>query len=88
MTDAAIEHDPQYIGDITILWAKRFKSTVRDFMARQGNSYGDAEQDELEERIDRVRDLREFRFQVIELGAGANEERGARRSSCEQTRRG
>ena len=74
VTDAAIERDPQYIGDITVLWAKRFKSTVRDFMARQGNSYGDAEQDELEERIDRVRDLREFRFQVVELGAGADEE--------------
>ena len=73
VTDAAIERDPEYIADITVLWAKRFKSTVRDFMARQGNSYGDVEQDELEERIDRVRDLRDFRFQVIELGAGADE---------------
>ena len=31
----------------------------------------------LEERIDRVRDLRDFRFQVIELGAGADEEQVA-----------
>ena len=74
VTDAAIERNPEYIADITVLWAGRFKSTVRDFMARQGDSYGEAEQDELEERIDRVRDLREFPFQVIELGAGANEE--------------
>ena len=74
VTDAAIERDPEYIADITVLWAKRFKSTVRDFMARQGNSYGDVEQDELEERIDRVRHLRDFRFQVIELGSGADEE--------------
>ena len=77
VTDAAIERDPEYIADITVLWAKKFKSTVRDFMARQGTRYGDAEQDELEERIDRVRDLRDFRFQVIELGAGANEEQVA-----------
>ena len=31
----------------------------------------------LEERIDRVRDLRDFRFQVIELDAGADEEQVA-----------
>ena len=31
----------------------------------------------LEERIDRVRDLRDFRFQVVELGATANEEQVA-----------
>jgi hypothetical protein len=33
--------------------------------------------DELEERIDRVRDLRNFRFQVVELRASANEEQVA-----------
>ena len=74
VTDAAIERNPEYIGDITVLWANRYKSTVRDFMARLGESYDDAAQDELEERIDRVRDLRDFRFQVIELGASADEE--------------
>ena len=74
VTDAAIMRDPGYIADITVLWAKKFKSTVRDFMTRQGTAYTDAEQDELEERIDRVRDLREFRFQVIELSDAANEE--------------
>ena len=31
----------------------------------------------MEERIDRVRDLRDFRFQVVELGAAANEEQVA-----------
>ncbi len=31
----------------------------------------------MEERIDRVRDLRDFRFQVIELGMGSNEEQVA-----------
>ncbi len=42
-----------------------------------GRELDDAEQDRLEERIDRVRDLRDFRFQVIELGTGANEEQVA-----------
>ena len=74
VTDAAIERSSEYIPDITILWANRYKSTVRDFMARLGGNRSDAEQDELEERIDRVRDLRDFRFQVIELDARANEE--------------
>ena len=74
VTDAAIERDPDYIPDITVLWANRYKSTVRNFLTRLGGDLTDAEQDELEERIDRVRDLRDFRFQVIVLDARANEE--------------
>ena len=81
VTDAAIERDPEFISDITVLWANGYKSTVRKFMARLGVSrnvdFGHAEQDLLEERIDRVRDLRDFRFQVIELNASADEEQVA-----------
>ena len=33
----------------------------------------DDQQDALEERIDRGRDLRDFRFQVVELGSAADE---------------
>ena len=50
-------------------------------MARLGNArggeLGHEEQDRLEERLDRVRDLRDFRFQVIELNAIADEEQVA-----------
>jgi hypothetical protein len=81
VTDAAIEKDPEFIADITVLWANGYKSTVRDFMARlsenRNGELAHAEQDFLEERIDRVRDLRDFRFQVIELNANANEEQVA-----------
>lgn len=81
VTDAAIEKDPEFIPDITSLWKNGYKSTVREFMARLGGSrdgeFDHAEQDHLEERLDRVRDLRDFRFQVIELNAGANEEQVA-----------
>ena len=81
VADAAIVRDPEFIPDITVLWANGYKSTVREFMARLGDSRDGqlehAEQDHLEERIDRVRDLRDFRFQVIELNADADEEQVA-----------
>lgn len=81
VTDAAIERNPEYIADITGLWGTSYKSTVRDFLEALGQGRGVTmsreEQDQLEERIDRVRDLRDFRFQVIELNASANEEQVA-----------
>lgn len=81
VTDAAIERSPEYIPDITMLWDGSYKSTVREFLkaldeSREVKMTG-PEQDALEERIDRVRDLRDFRFQVIELNANANEEQVA-----------
>ena len=81
VTDAAIRRDPEFMPDITVLSAEGYKSTVRDFMARLSESRDtvpeDAEQDWLEESIDRVRDLRDFRFQVIQLNAQADEEQVA-----------
>ena len=84
VTDVAIQRDPEFISDITVLWADRYRSTVRAFLERLGSHRGAAfddgdggwsdEQDLLEERIDRVRDLRDFRFQVLELSSSANEE--------------
>lgn len=81
VSDAAIKRDPEFIPDITVLWDKGYKSRVREFMARLGSSRDQqldhSTQDELEERIDRVRDLRDFRFQVIEINANADEEQVA-----------
>lgn len=81
VTDVAIERDPEFIADITSLWADGYKTTVRNFLQRLGESrdeaVADAHGDLLEERIDRVRDLRDFRFQVVELGVAANEEQVA-----------
>ncbi|MFJ3533760.1 MULTISPECIES: DUF262 domain-containing protein [unclassified Streptomyces] len=82
VTDAAIERNAHFIPDITALWAQGgYKPTVRQFFQRLeqaiGHSLSDAAKDELEERVDRVRDLHEFRFQVVELGASANEEQVA-----------
>ncbi|GGC73867.1 DUF262 domain-containing protein [Hoyosella rhizosphaerae] len=81
VADASIERDPEFIADITDLWIGSFKSRVREFMTRLETSrdgeLSQAEQDQLEERIDRVRDLRDFRFQVIELNSNADEEQVA-----------
>lgn len=81
VSDAAIKKDPEFIPDITVLWGKGYKSRVREFMTRLGASRDQqldhSTQDELEERIDGVRDLRDFRFQVIEINANADEEQVA-----------
>lgn len=81
VADAAIERDPEFILDISALWSSGYKTTVRQFLQRltdaRGGELSDDAADTLEERIDRVRDLRDFRFQVVELGATANEEQVA-----------
>jgi hypothetical protein len=80
VTDAAIESDSHFIPDITALWSDGFKSTVRQFFERLIHSTGemsDLVKDELEEHILHVRDLRDSRFQVVELSASATEEQVA-----------
>lgn len=81
VTDAAIERSPEFIPDITALWLPGYKTTVRNFLERlsaaRAGELSDSRQDALEERIDRVRDLRDFRFQVVELGSAADEEQVA-----------
>jgi hypothetical protein len=81
VTDAAIEKNPEFLPDITALWDDGYRPTVRSFIARLAESRGAElsvdEEDELEERIDRVYDLQNFRFQVVELNANADEEQVA-----------
>lgn len=81
VADAAVLNDPEYLNDISSLWESSHKSTVREFFTRLNESRDGGlsveERDLLEERIDRVRDLRDFRFQVIELNAGADEQQVA-----------
>ncbi|AXV04992.1 hypothetical protein DVS28_a0285 [Euzebya pacifica] len=77
VTDAAIEKDPEFIPDITALWNNGYRPTVRGFLARlaeaRDGDLTEADEDALEDRIDRVYDLQNFRFQVIELNAAADE---------------
>src|SRR5699024_9585710 len=81
VTDAAIERDPEFIGDITSLWVDGYRRTVRRFIKRlaeaRDENITEDEEDMLEERISRVHELASFRFQVIELGVAADEEQVA-----------
>lgn len=81
VTDAAIERDPEFVADITALWAEGRKKTLRRFFKRldetRNGGLSQAEEDMLEDRLDRVHDLKEFRFQVIELASAADEEQVA-----------
>lgn len=81
VADAAIERDPEFIPDITVLFEGRLRDTIRTFLKRLEDARGDAlsadEADLLAGRIDDVEDLGDFRFQVIELSVAANEEQVA-----------
>jgi hypothetical protein len=81
VADAAILRDPEYVPDITTLWIEGYNATVREFLARiseaRATEPNQADLDELRDRIDRVRDLRDFRFQVVALRAAASEEQVA-----------
>lgn len=81
VADAAIERDPTFIPDITALWSDGYRTTSRRFLRRlreaREEPLTEAEEDELDNRINRVHDLRDFPFQVVELGAAAQEEQVA-----------
>ncbi len=87
VASAAIKRDPEYIADITVLWVDQYKPMVRSFFEKL-RSHREAafdgtddnwsnEQDFLEERIDKLRHLQDFQFQVVELNANAREDQVA-----------
>jgi len=76
VTDAAIEKDPEFLPDITPLW-KDYKATVRGYLERLQAARGQLtrdQEDELDNEFDRVRDLRGYPFEVVELDAAMDEE--------------
>ncbi len=81
VADAAILRDPEFIPDISALWIDGYNATVREFLARlsevRETEPSQTHLDQLRDRIDRVRDLRDFRFQVVALRAAASEEQVA-----------
>lgn len=81
VADAAVEKDPEFIPDVSILWdgGGRGKK-VREFMDRLEASkgeLGDDARDDLEEAIDRLYDLRNYPFKVMELSPEIDEEQVA-----------
>ena len=81
VADAAIERDPEYVPDITALWSDGYRATAREFLRRLQDARDEpltqAEEDALDDRINRVHDLRDFRFQIVELSSSTDEEQVA-----------
>ena len=81
VADAAVVKDPEFIHDVSILWdgGGRAKK-VREFLKRLEASKGELpedQRDDLEEAIDRLYDLRNYPFKVLELGLNVDEEQVA-----------
>lgn len=78
VTDAAIQSDPEFIPNITVLWKDHYRKTVKSYFKRLAERrdapLGDEEEERLEAAIDGVRDLRSFLFQVIDMEDSADAE--------------
>lgn len=80
VTDAAVEKDPEFIPDVSALWVPgERKNQVRTYLRRleQKRALDEAERDHLEESIDRLHDLRDYPFKVVELASSVDEEQVA-----------
>jgi len=80
VTDAAIEKDPEFIPDVSTLWGDQGrKKTVRAFFdrLRTKRALDQAEEDRLDDAIDRLYDLHNYPFKVVELSADVDEEQVA-----------
>lgn len=78
VADAATGRDPEYIADISELWAGAvtLNRYVKDFLQRlRGHrEVSDAEEDEISEAVGRLFNLQEYPFTAMELSASMNEE--------------
>ncbi len=81
VTDAAIRRDPDFIPDISQLWAGEVSRNrfVKDFLARLRSHHEvpEKEEDALAESIDRVYDLQNYPFTALELSSTVDEEQVA-----------
>jgi hypothetical protein len=79
--DAAIERDPEYIPDITLLWSQEVRRNrfVKQFLERlsAGREVSDDEEDYLNESIDRLYDLQSYPFTALELSSTIDDEKVA-----------
>jgi hypothetical protein len=81
VTDAAIEKDPEFLPDISVLWevAGRRKTAIRSYLKTlaEKRTLDQDEEDRLEDAIDRLYDLRNYPFKVVELSPEVEEEQVA-----------
>lgn len=78
VTDAAVENDPEFIPDISVVFAGSFLTFVNKFLTRlaehRGVELDEDEKNRLVENIDRLKDLQNYPFQAIELDRTVDEE--------------
>jgi hypothetical protein len=78
VADAAIQRDPEFISDISILWSRDMPRNryVKEYFKklRMSREVSDEEEDQLTENIDRLYDLHDYPFTALELSASVNEE--------------
>ncbi|HEY3129980.1 MAG TPA: DUF262 domain-containing protein, partial [Acidobacteriota bacterium] len=78
VTDAAILRDPEFISDISKLWAGEVSRNrfVKDFLVRsaQARALTEEEEDRLAESIDRLYDLQNYPFTAMEISSTVYEE--------------
>ena len=81
VTDAAIKRDPEFIPDISQLWAGSVSRNrfVKDFISglRAHRDVAESEEDHLTESIDRLYDLHNYPFTALELSSVVDEEKVA-----------
>lgn len=81
VADAAIEKDPEFISDISILWKDGgIWKSMQSFLDRLESAKGEQAEDEkdrLRTAIDRLFDIRNYPFKVVELGSDTDEEQVA-----------
>lgn len=81
VADAAIRRDPAYITDISDLWSTEQSRNrfVKDYLTRlrEKRDVSDSQEDEIIEAIDRLYDLKNYRFTALELSANIDEEQVA-----------
>jgi len=76
--DAAIRKDPEFIPDISVLWASGKSSwgLVNDFLKALGakKPLTDQEQEAISHNLDRLFDLQKYPFTALEIAPTVNEE--------------
>jgi len=80
VTDAAIEKDPEFIPDISVLWqpgGKRAATKAHLAAVAARRPVDDAEEERLAEAIDRLYDLQFYPFKAVELSERVDEEQVA-----------
>ena len=75
VTNAAIERDPEWIADISLLWSPESKRVVREFFERLRREKGltEEEEDHLDAAIDRLKNLLHFPLVALELSSNLDE---------------